>query len=160
VAICFPYNKLRKTSFDLIPSLSTDSWRKGCQLSDNSSPMKPVLLLLLLWTHGPCVLLKPVILLHSFLLVVRRTASDIAQSHQSVMSSSASVPWCRSPWNTPSIAIFNNHSSFILQMCPNNFTFLNCFINSTMSCCLSTLSLSLIVLLLTFPFQQIFNILQ
>ena len=158
MAICFPYNKPRKTSFDLIPPLSTDSWRKGCQLSDNSCPMKPVLLLLLLWTHGPCVLLRPVILLHSFLLVVRRTASDIVQSHQSVMSSSAGVPWCWSPWNTPSIAIFNNHSSFILQMCLNNFTFLNCFINSTMLCRLSTLSL--IILLLTFPFQQIFSILQ
>jgi len=68
----------------------------------------------------------------------------------------AGRPRGRSPSTIPSITIFTSRWSFILQMCPNSYNFL-CFITSTMVQWLRTLSLT--VLLLTLSFLHTFSIL-
>jgi len=77
---------------------------------------------------------------------------------QSVMSSDhllAGRPRRRSPSTIPSITIFTSRWSFILQMCPDSCNFL-CFTTSTIVQCLCTLSLTM--LLLTLSFQHTLSI--
>jgi len=86
------------------------------------------------------------------------TASGSEHPHQSVMSSDhllAGRPRGRSPFTIPSIIIFTSLWSFIQQMCPNSCNFF-CFTTLTIVQCLRTLSLTM--LLLTLSFQHTLSI--
>ena len=100
---------------------------------------------------------RPVIRLHSCLLFASRTASGSVHLYQSVMSSDYlldSLPRGRS--TILNITVFISRWSSIPHMCPNSFILL-CLIRSIMVHCLSTFSLTL--LLVTPSFQHTFSIL-
>jgi len=110
-------------------------------------------------THDPCGPLRPVIRLHSYLSFASRSASGIVHLHESAISSHhllGGLPRGRSPSTIPSITVFTSLWSSILHMWLNSVSFF-CFIKSIMMCGLSTWSLTLLSVTLSFQCTFISN---